>query len=131
VSDTYQLFLARVAEGRDLPVDVVDKVAQGRVWTGQQAFEAGLVDELGGLHTAVRRAKMEIGLDPDDDVYLVPWPKPASLTEQIFEALSSVSARAAQPVFEWPAPLAQLAEAVEALPSGSPALIPPMMIEIR
>jgi len=131
VSDTYQLFLARVAEGRDLPVEVVDKVAQGRVWTGQQAFEAGLVDELGGLHTAARRAKMEIGLDPDDDVYLVPWPKPASLTDQIFEALSSVSARAARPAFEWPAPLAQLVEAVESLPTGSPALIPPMMIEIR
>lgn len=132
VTDTYRLFLARVAEGRGMTVDGVDAIAQGRVWSGQQAFEAGLVDELGGLYTAARRVKSTLGLDPEeDDVLLVPWPKQTSLTQQIVEALSSVSVRAAQPVFEWPAPLASLAEAARGLPNGSPALIPPMMIEIR
>ena len=115
-----------------MTVDGVDAIAQGRVWSGQQAFEAGLVDELGGLYTAARRVKSTLGLDPEeDDVLLVPWPKQTSLTQQIVEALSSVSVRAAQPVFEWPAPLASLAEAARGLPNGSPALIPPMMIEIR
>lgn len=131
VLDTYRLFLARVADGRGLAIDAVDKVAQGRVWSGRQAHEVGLVDELGGLYTAARRTKVEIGLDPDDDVYLVPWPKPKSLSDQIFEALSSVSVRALQSPFEWPAPVAELAEVFRGLPTGSPALIPPMMIEIR
>lgn len=131
VSDTYQLFLARVADGRGLSIDAVDKVAQGRVWSGRQAFDAGLVDEVGGLYTAARRAKVEIGLDPDDDVFLIPYPKPLSLSEQLVRAFSSASIRAVAPTFEWPAPLAQLAEAARGLPTGSPALIPPMMIEIR
>lgn len=131
VSDTYQLFLARVADGRGLSIDAVDKVAQGRVWSGRQAFDAGLVDEVGGLYTAARRAKVEIGLDPDDDVFLIPYPKPLTLSEQLVRAFSSASIRAVAPAFEWPAPLAQLAHAVEGLPTGSPALIPPMMIEIR
>ena len=131
VSDTYQLFLARVADGRGLSIDAVDKVAQGRVWSGRQAFDAGLVDEVGGLYTAARRAKVEIGLDPDDDVFLIPYPKPPTLSEQLRRAFSSASIRAVAPTFEWPAPLDQLARAVEGLPTGSPALVPPMMIEIR
>ncbi|MCR9094409.1 MAG: signal peptide peptidase SppA [bacterium] len=131
VSDTYQLFLTRVADGRGLSIDAVGKVAQGRVWSGRQAFDAGLVDEVGGLYTAARRAKVEIGLDPDDDVLLIPYPKPPTLSEQLMRAFSSASIRAVAPTFEWPAPLAQLAEAVEGLPTGSPVLVPPMMIEIR
>ena len=62
---------------------------------------------------------------------LIPYPKLLSLSEQLVRAFSSASIRAVAPAFEWPAPLAQLAEAVEGLPTGSPALIPPMMIEIR
>lgn len=131
VSDTYQLFLTRVAEGRGLSVDAVDQIAQGRVWTGAQAFEVGLVDELGGLYTAARRAKIEIGLSADDDVYLVPYPRAATFSEQIFDALSSVSIRAMRPAFEWPAPLDQVAEWARVFPSGSPLLIPPMLVEIR
>ena len=131
VLDTYQLFLARVADGRGLSIDAVDAVAQGRVWSGRQAFDAGLVDEVGGLHTAARRAKVEIGLDPDDDVFLIPYPKPPSLSDQLMRALSSASIRAFAPKIEWPEPLGQLVEAVEGLPTGTPALIPPMMIEIR
>lgn len=131
VSDTYQLFLTRVADGRDLTIPAVDQIAQGRVWTGAQAHGIGLVDELGGIHTAARRAKVEVGLSPEDDVYLVPYPPPRTLSEQIFEMLSSASMRAPEPLFEWPAPLAELAHWAKVLPSATPVLIPPMTIEIR
>ena len=50
----YTDFVERVAQGRDMAVDAVDAVARGRVWTGADAKERGLVDELGGLRTADR-----------------------------------------------------------------------------
>lgn len=70
----YADFVERVAQGRNLSTEAVDAVAQGRVWTGADALERGLVDELGGLRTAVRRAKILAGLDEDADVRLVSYP---------------------------------------------------------
>ncbi|RAV01608.1 signal peptide peptidase SppA [Mycolicibacter senuensis] len=70
----YTDFVARVAEGRKLSTEAVDAVARGRVWTGADAAERGLVDELGGLRTAVRRAKVLAGLDPDAQVRTVRYP---------------------------------------------------------
>jgi protease IV len=52
----------------------MDIVARGRVWTGADALERGLVDELGGLRTAVRRAKVLAGLDEDTEVQIVTHP---------------------------------------------------------
>jgi protease-4 len=49
-------------------------VARGRVWTGADALERGLVDELGGLRTAINRAKVLAGIDEDDDVRIVSYP---------------------------------------------------------
>lgn len=70
----YTDFVARVAEGRNLSTEAVDAVARGRVWTGADAAERGLVDELGGLRTAVRRAKVLAGLDADAQVRTVSYP---------------------------------------------------------
>lgn len=70
----YTDFVARVAEGRKLSTEAVDAVARGRVWTGADAAERGLVDELGGLRTAVRRAKVLAGLDADAQVRTVSYP---------------------------------------------------------
>jgi protease-4 len=70
----YTDFVERVARGRNLSVDAVDAVARGRVWTGADALEHGLVDELGGLRTAVRKAKVLAGLDEDAKVRLVGYP---------------------------------------------------------
>jgi protease IV len=70
----YTDFVERVAHGRNLSVDAVDAVARGRVWTGADALEHGLVDELGGLRTAVRKAKVLAGLDEDAKVRLVGYP---------------------------------------------------------
>ncbi|BBY32955.1 signal peptide peptidase SppA [Mycolicibacter minnesotensis] len=70
----YDDFVARVAQGRKLSVEAVDAVARGRVWTGADAAERGLVDELGGLRTAVRRAKELAGLDSDARARIVSYP---------------------------------------------------------
>lgn len=64
----YQLFLERVSEGRSMPVEQIHDVAQGRVWTGSQGKEHGLVDTLGGLAEAVARAKQRAGLPAEAPV---------------------------------------------------------------
>jgi ClpP class serine protease len=138
VLDTYQLFLTRVADGRGMTIEAVDAIGQGRVWTGQEAFERGLVDELGGLHTAIRRAKLEVGLEATADVYLIPFPKELSLGEQLVQAFQMTLVEAAAPSLrslDWtaklPGPLKRIAAWTRDLPSGTPLLIPPVMIEIR
>ncbi|MGA7131909.1 MAG: signal peptide peptidase SppA [Mycobacterium sp.] len=92
----YQDFVQRVAEGRKLSVEAVDAVARGRVWTGADALEHGLVDELGGLRTAVRRAKVLAGLDEDDKVRLIGYPG-SSLWEFLRPRPSSQPAAASLP----------------------------------
>lgn len=135
VLDTYQLFLTRVADGRGLTTEEVDKIAQGRVWTGRQALEQGLVDELGGLYTEVRRAKKEVGLEPTDDVYLIPFPKAPSLAQQLIQAFQLTAVEAAGSRLDWteslPEPLKRVATWTRDLPSGTPLLIPPVLIEIH
>ncbi len=58
----YDNFVGRVAEGRKLPVERVREIAKGHVWTGVQAKELGLVDEIGGFYDAVDRAKKLAGI---------------------------------------------------------------------
>jgi protease-4 len=70
----YDDFVRRVAEARKMSIEEVAIVARGRVWTGADAIERGLVDELGGLRTAVRRAKVLAGLDIDAKIHLLGYP---------------------------------------------------------
>ena len=70
----YDDFVERVARARGMSAEEVDAVARGRVWTGADAHQRGLVDVLGGLRTAVRRAKVLAGLDADAKVKLVGYP---------------------------------------------------------
>jgi protease-4 len=63
VEQTYTTFLERVSEGRDMTFDQVEAVAQGRVWSGMEALELGLVDELGTLQDAVEHVADLAGLD--------------------------------------------------------------------
>lgn len=84
----YDDFIRRVSEARSMTVDEVDAIARGRIWTGADAFERGLVDELGGYRIAVRRAKMLAGLDADADVRLVGYPS-SSVREMLQPKASS------------------------------------------
>jgi protease-4 len=92
----YTDFVARVADGRDMSVEAVDAVARGRVWTGADAKEHGLVDELGGLRTAVERAKVLAGFDADADVKVVGLPG-SGLMDMLRPKASSQPAAASLP----------------------------------
>jgi protease-4 len=92
----YTDFVERVAEGRNLTTEAVDAVARGRVWTGADALQRGLVDELGGLRTAVRRAKVLAGLDEDTEVRIVTYPG-SSLLDMVRPRGSSRPAAASLP----------------------------------
>src|SRR4029078_1543031 len=71
---TYDLFLSRVADGRRSTPAKIDAIAQGRVWTGHQARDLGLVDELGSLDTAIQIAKQRAQIDPRKYVPLLLYP---------------------------------------------------------
>jgi protease-4 len=71
---SYRDFIERVAAGRELSFEDVEEFARGRVWTGADALERGLVDELGGLRTAIDRAKVLAGHEKDADVRIVSFP---------------------------------------------------------
>jgi protease-4 len=65
IAAVYQLFKERVATGRNIPIEKVDELAQGRVYTGIQALDIGLVDDLGGISEAFQAAKQLGTLDPE------------------------------------------------------------------
>jgi protease-4 len=72
--ETYERFLARVAEGRGMSRDQVHEVARGRVWAGEDARRVGLVDELGDVETGIARARELAGLGPAAPVWDVSAP---------------------------------------------------------
>ncbi|HVM97533.1 MAG TPA: signal peptide peptidase SppA [Candidatus Acidoferrales bacterium] len=72
----YEDFVEKVAAGRALSQGSVETVAQGRVWTGRQALQVGLVDQLGGLQNAIEEAKLLLGMHVATPVALETYPKP-------------------------------------------------------
>jgi protease-4 len=74
IDRAYTQFIGLVAEGREMTPEQVRAVAQGRVWTGQQALERGLVDHLGGFSVAVARARALAGIEEDARVTLKFFP---------------------------------------------------------
>jgi len=71
---TYDTFVEKAAQGRNTTPEKIDAVGQGRVWTGRQAKQLGLVDDLGGLDRAVSLAKQRAKIAQDADVELVIYP---------------------------------------------------------
>ena len=87
MGDIYKDFTGKVADGRNIPIETVLEIAKGRVWTGEQAKQRGLVDELGGLMTAIELAKASIELEEDDTIRLKQYPRPKTAQEQLMEML--------------------------------------------
>jgi len=90
MEDIYRQFTTKAAEGRGMKIRQLEKLAGGRVWTGRQAKENGLVDELGTLRDAILAAKKEAGMGEDDKAELLILPEPTS----IFDELLGVQAAA-------------------------------------
>lgn len=84
VDDIYDSFTLKVANGRGLRQSYVDSIGQGRVWTGLDALENGLIDEIGGLDDAIAYAVEMAGLD---EYRLIELPKQKSPLEELFDEL--------------------------------------------
>jgi protease-4 len=89
---TYEDFTEKVAEGRNMPLEEVQAVARGRVWTGADAAERGLVDELGGFWTAVASAKNLAGVDAATEVVFREYPRQLGFFERWEQAFALSSA---------------------------------------
>ncbi|MCG9129043.1 signal peptide peptidase SppA [Candidatus Poribacteria bacterium] len=94
----YHEFVDKAALGRNMSFEEIDKIAQGRVWTGKQAKELGLIDELGGLDTAISIAKKKAGFTDDDKLGLMILPEQKTFFEQIFESLLEEEASLSNPL---------------------------------
>jgi len=94
----YNTFVALVAEGRQMTPEDVEKIAQGRVWTGKQALDIGLVDSLGGLEEALQKAKELAGFEPDQAIPVVQYPPRRSTLELLFELFTESAVSDVPPI---------------------------------
>lgn len=90
INDFYGVFVERVATTRRLPVAEVRKIAEGRIYTGRQAKEIGLIDELGGLAEAIESARDMANIPDSAELKIVHYPRSSSFGE-LFESLGAVS----------------------------------------
>lgn len=85
----YEQFVERVARGRKLPVERVREIAKGRVWTGAQAKELGLVDQLGGMNEAIAKARQLANIPSAEGVRFKHYPTPKTPWEAIATAFGA------------------------------------------
>jgi protease IV len=85
VVDFYETFITKVAEGRGITTAEVDSIGQGRVWSGLNALEIGLVDEIGGLDAAVKKA---VELAKIEDYRIYEYPEKVDFMQQIVDDMS-------------------------------------------
>jgi protease IV len=84
ITTMYDEFVQKVADGRGMTFDEVEPHSQGRVWSGYDGLELGLVDELGSLADAIRIAKQKAGIDPGREVTVVEFPEPGLFDASMF-----------------------------------------------
>ncbi|MCW2944411.1 MAG: signal peptide peptidase SppA, type [Actinoallomurus sp.] len=116
----YDDFVGKVAEGRGLSRERVDELARGRVWTGADAHERGLVDELGGLGLAMDLARKRSGLPAGAPVRAYPHVSPL---DRLRPAESSEDRTAARARLDAWGPMSGLAVRL-GLPAGGPLMLP-------
>ena len=90
VENIYTRFTDLVSEGRKMPVERVDQIAQGRVWSGAEALDINLVDQIGTIEDAISWAAMSIdGVISVNEVEVIGYPKPLTNFEMILESLNN------------------------------------------
>jgi protease IV len=85
LNETYADFTKGVASGRKMTVEAVDKIGKGRVWSGTQAKQIGLVDELGGLDKAIEVAKQLANIPASQTVHIERYPREKGFFQQLLE----------------------------------------------
>ena len=123
-SGFYDRFLALVAENRKMDVDAVHAIAQGRVWSGAEAKEIGLVDELGGFERALELARSKAMIPATEDVAVVVFPARKSAFDRLFEEANGWDGIAAQQRLSPAALAALLRERLVRQPAGIWARLP-------
>jgi protease IV len=98
---TYDTFVEKAAAGRNTTPERIDALGQGRVWTGRQAKDHGLVDELGGLQHALAIAREHAGIDRDAEVELVIYPRRRTLLETLANPFGPVAEGPAALLSAW------------------------------
>jgi protease-4 len=125
---TYDTFVEKAAAGRNTTPERIDTVAQGRVWTGRQAKQVGLIDELGGLERALAIAKQRAKLSPGAEVELIVYPPRRSLFELArnpFGASERAAALATLLGFRHPRAIQTLTAPLQIFRKGEPLAIMP------
>jgi len=131
---TYDTFVEKAAQGRNTTPEKIDAIGQGRVWTGRQAKEIGLVDELGGLDRAVALAKQRAKIAQDTEVELVIYPPRKSFYEVLSDPFGNSSSSASTTLaqllgFSNPKALQALAAPLQVFRRGEPlALMPNVFV---
>lgn len=131
-------FIPKVAKGRNMSVEQANELGQGRVWTGTQAREKGLVDEFGGLEKAIDIAKQLANLPADKDVRRIVFPAPRPFIETIFGDPESTQTKEqiAQKAFADSLPPAarrglRFAEIMNNMKRGEMMMLMPFELEIK
>ena len=130
VEDIYELFVNLVASSRGMEPARVDEIAQGRVWTGADALEIGLVDEIGTLEDAISYAAALADLHSSDEYSVVGYPKPLTFMEELLMSFGKTQ----EPSILADTPFAGMEKGLEALKSQNTGLIYarlPYALEIR
>ncbi|MBR4775705.1 MAG: signal peptide peptidase SppA [Bacteroidales bacterium] len=131
VEDIYERFVNLVAEGRGMEPDAVDAIAQGRVWTGADALEIGLVDELGTLQDAIAYAAALADFTSSDQYSVADYPEPLTFLQQL---MLSFGESPQEPTILEDTPFEGLSKAVRALKAREPGVVYarlPYAMEIR
>jgi protease IV len=131
----YADFTEKVAAGRNLPIDKIREVAKGQVWTGRDAKERGLVDELGGYAVAIRLAREAAKIPPEAPVSVEEYPPPVNPLEQLLrQAIAGEEVRAAEAerlttlvrIADWLEPIVAAVGPLEGYSTTAPQLIAPL-----
>ena len=130
VEDIYELFVNLVAESRGMEPARVDEIAQGRVWTGADAMEIGLVDEIGTLEDAISYAAALADLHSSDEYSVVGYPQPLTFVQELLMSFGNTD----EPSILAGTPFAGMEKGLEALKSQKTGLIyarMPYALDIR
>jgi protease IV len=131
----YADFTQKVAAGRSLAIDKVRDVAKGQVWTGKDARDRGLVDELGGYSVAIRLAREAAKIPADQRISVEEYPQPENPLEMLLEqAMTGGQVRAAEAdrlatllrIADWLAPIAAAIAPADGSNAAAPRLIAPV-----
>ena len=93
LDETYGAFTKNVADARKITPEKMPDIAKGRVFTGEQALAAGLVDELGGMNTAIEAIKKQLQLKPEDKLAFYQFPAPETPSSLIMRILYNLKSK--------------------------------------